>query len=332
MPMKPLRARMRRTSDAARAFRRAGSVIMRRQNGTGHGHGHDSGWAAWPPRRPDQGWRAQMRYAAFERLVLVLGGASVLATLALASRTPLLVQEVIAQLLVFGVLVGAVHWGRRGGFAAAIIASVACIVAIWIPELGPGEMTTQILVLMLLRVLAYGLIGIVGGALCAQDEVRACQSGAVVGRRRRQRHLLRADARAPPRRRHRALRALPGALLRRRLRADDRTPSASPRRTARRATRARRRRVTSEATSGSWTRQHAPADGRFVVLLPHTPKEGGRSSRSAWQRVSTGQSASTATASPSRCAASAQAEDTDSIARLRAGLQVPSEDQALSPA
>jgi diguanylate cyclase (GGDEF)-like protein len=109
-----------------------------------------------------------MKYASFERLVLVLGGASVLATIALTSGSELFVQEVIAQLMLFGVLFCAVHWGRRGGFVAAIAASLAYI-AMRIPLLpadtGP---TTDTVVMILTRVLAYGLVGIVGGELATR--------------------------------------------------------------------------------------------------------------------------------------------------------------------
>lgn len=106
-----------------------------------------------------------MKYASFERLVLTLGAASVLATLALTYRTGILIQEVVAQLLMFGVLFAAVHWGRRGGFIAAIVASLLYI-AMRIPLLSAtSNITSQTFVMILTRVLAYGLIGIVGGEL-----------------------------------------------------------------------------------------------------------------------------------------------------------------------
>ena len=68
-----------------------------------------------------------MKYSSFERLVLVLGGASVLATLALTYRTAFLLQEVIAQLLLFGVLVNLAVYLTCGigGFIVAPIGLVA---------------------------------------------------------------------------------------------------------------------------------------------------------------------------------------------------------------
>jgi len=109
-----------------------------------------------------------MKYATFERLVLALGGASVLATIALTWGSDLVVQEVVGQLMLLGVLFAAVHWGRRGGFIAAIAASLIYI-AIRIPllpvETGPS---TDTVITILTRVLSYGLVGIVGGELATR--------------------------------------------------------------------------------------------------------------------------------------------------------------------
>jgi len=106
-----------------------------------------------------------MRYAWFERVVLVLGAASILATFAFTYRSNLFVEEVIAQILMVGVLFAAVHWGRRGGFLAAIVASLIYIV-LRIPVVtADPTVTSEVLVMILTRVLAYGLIGIVGGEL-----------------------------------------------------------------------------------------------------------------------------------------------------------------------
>ena len=109
-----------------------------------------------------------MKYATFERLVLALGAASVFATIALTWGSDLVVQEVVGQLMLLGVLFAAVHWGRRGGFIAAIVASIAYI-AMRIPllpvETGPS---TDTIVTILTRVLSYGLVGIVGGELATR--------------------------------------------------------------------------------------------------------------------------------------------------------------------
>ncbi len=270
-----------------------------------------------------------MRYASFERLVLVLGGASILATLALASGTPLLVQEIIAQIMVLLVLFGAVHWGRRGGFAAAIIATVV-YVAIWIPELEPGDITAQILVLMLLRVLAYGLIGIVGGALCTRmkyvlvgleqasgvDDVAGVYSELMLARlldgatARFQRYKepfcaivvepAQNTVRSPSTSRERALvRQIAGHI-----RSDIR--------------------LVDEAARTS--------DGRFIVLLPHTPKDGGSIVRQRLAKAVTRTLGEGGLSDGVDVRCLGAAEDTEAIARLRAGLQAPAEDQVLSPA
>lgn len=109
-----------------------------------------------------------MKYTSFERIVLLVGGASVVATIAVTYGSELFAQEVVAQLLLLGVLFSAVHWGRRGGFVAAITASIAYI-AMRIPllpaETGPS---TETIALILTRVLVYGIIGIVGGELATR--------------------------------------------------------------------------------------------------------------------------------------------------------------------
>jgi hypothetical protein len=270
-----------------------------------------------------------MKYSTFERLVLVLGGASVLATLALASRAPLLTQEVVAQLLVFGVLFGAVHWGRRGGFAAAVIASVTYVV-IWIPLLEPGDLTPQIMVLMALRVLAYGLIGIIGGALCSKmkyvlasleqssgvDEVTGVFSEMMLAR------LL--DGATGRFERYQE----PFCLI-----------VLEPTQTALRAPTTNRERATVRHVAAhvqSDIRMVDEAartlDGRLMVLLPHTPKDGGsivteRLTKGVARTVGNGDQGD---AFMLRCLGAA--EDSEAIAKLRSALHVPIEDQALSPA
>lgn len=270
-----------------------------------------------------------MRYDTFERLVLVLGGASVLATLALASRTSLLAQEVIAQLLVFAVLFGAVHWGRRGGFWAAVIASIT-YVALWIPQLEPGAWTSQVLVLIVLRVVAYGLIGIIGGALCSRmkyvlasleqasgvDDITGVYSEQMLARlldgatgrfeRYQESFCLitlepTADAlRAPSTNRERALvRRVAGHVQ-----SDIR--------------------MVDEAARTS--------DGRMVVLLPHTSTEGGAV---VTERLAKGVARLVGDVGQNdgftlRCLGAA--EDAEAIATLRGALQVPVAEEALSPA
>ncbi len=109
-----------------------------------------------------------MKYSRFEALVLIVGGLSVLGSLFFSIGGEFIAEEVAAQLLLFGVLVGAVHWGRSGGFIAALFAS-AIYIALRVPlVLAEGGLSAEILSLILVRVLTYGLIGIVGGELCSR--------------------------------------------------------------------------------------------------------------------------------------------------------------------
>lgn len=106
-----------------------------------------------------------MKYAWFERIVLVLGGASILLTFGLTYGSTLFLEEVAAQVMLFVVLFAAVHWGRRGGFVAALAASLVYIL-LRIPLVtADPTVTSDVLVMILTRVVAYGLIGIVGGEI-----------------------------------------------------------------------------------------------------------------------------------------------------------------------
>ncbi len=109
-----------------------------------------------------------MRYRRFELLVLTVGTAAIFGSAFISSTGAPIVQEVIAQLMLLGVLFAAVHWGRNGGFAAATIASLAYIL-LRIPVVLQAEgLTGDIATLLLIRVFTFGLVGIVGGELCAR--------------------------------------------------------------------------------------------------------------------------------------------------------------------
>ena len=69
-----------------------------------------------------------MKYSRFETLVLAVGVAAVIGSLFFSMGAAPILEEIIAQFLLLGVLVGAVHWGRKGGFLAATVASLICIV------------------------------------------------------------------------------------------------------------------------------------------------------------------------------------------------------------
>ncbi len=109
-----------------------------------------------------------MKYSRFEQLVLAVGGAAILATVAFSFKSTSTLAEILGQVLLIVVLVGAVHWGRNGGFIAAVAASIIYIV-MRIPLVANDVgLTTDIVLLIATRVIAYGLIGIVGGELCGR--------------------------------------------------------------------------------------------------------------------------------------------------------------------
>lgn len=109
-----------------------------------------------------------MPYRRFEQLVISLGAVSILGALVLSLQegsNGLL--EISAQLLLLGVLMAAVHWGRRGGTLAALAASLV-YVAIQIPVLSASGLTTGDALVLVVRIATFGLVGIVGGEVCAR--------------------------------------------------------------------------------------------------------------------------------------------------------------------
>lgn len=105
-----------------------------------------------------------MTHSRLEQLVLIIGSAAILGSLALAvpagsGPEPV---EIIAQLLLVGVLFGAVRYGRQGGTIAACIASII-YVALRLPAFVAAPPTTLGLFLIAARIVAYGLVGIGGG-------------------------------------------------------------------------------------------------------------------------------------------------------------------------
>lgn len=107
-----------------------------------------------------------MRYTTFERLVLVFGGGAILATLVVSTSAHQDLAEFLAQLILIGVLVGAVHWGRRGGLVAAVAACLLYFVLRLPLLVRTGGLTPDMMVLLVTRFATYGVIGIFGGELC----------------------------------------------------------------------------------------------------------------------------------------------------------------------
>lgn len=106
-----------------------------------------------------------MKYTRFEQLVLVAGGAAILGGAAISVTSGSEPTELIAQGLLFVVLYAAVRFGRRGGLIAAIAASAAYML-LKHPSLSTTPITTAELVVLAARLGAYGLIGVVGGEIC----------------------------------------------------------------------------------------------------------------------------------------------------------------------
>lgn len=108
-----------------------------------------------------------MRYERFEMLAIGVGAAAILATVVLSLQPTPDYIEIAAQLLLLGVLIGAVHWGRKGGAIAALVASLAYIL-LRVPNVMQAGTSADVLELLLIRIATYGLVGIVGGELCGR--------------------------------------------------------------------------------------------------------------------------------------------------------------------
>lgn len=107
-----------------------------------------------------------MPYRTFERLILIFGGGAILATLAVSYPSYRDVPEVMAQIVLVGVLAGAVHWGRRGGLVAAVTACLLYFILRLPLLVRTGGLTLDVLVLLVTRFATYGMVGILGGELC----------------------------------------------------------------------------------------------------------------------------------------------------------------------
>jgi len=108
-----------------------------------------------------------MEYRRFERLVI--GAAALLVGLTLAASFAmggLDAAEVVAQVAVVAVVAVAVHWGRKAGTVAALAACLLYL-ALRLPMLATG-VTTGMFLLVITRFAGYCIIGIVGGEVFAR--------------------------------------------------------------------------------------------------------------------------------------------------------------------
>ena len=111
-----------------------------------------------------------MRYRTIEYLAGAFGVTAILATVIMGIASPARTtwQEMVAQLMFLPVLFGALHYGRNGGFLAALFA-VAVYVGINVPNAATSsDGGTLLLELVGIRGLAYVLIGVVGGEMCSR--------------------------------------------------------------------------------------------------------------------------------------------------------------------
>jgi hypothetical protein len=103
-----------------------------------------------------------LKYSVFETIVLVFGALAIVSSLFLGPATAPQTAEVVAQLMIIVVLAGALHFGRNGGFIAAV-AATAVYVALRLPLLNAEGFAGDALTLIGIRVITYALVGVVGG-------------------------------------------------------------------------------------------------------------------------------------------------------------------------
>jgi GGDEF domain-containing protein len=108
-----------------------------------------------------------VKYSRFEWLTIGIGAVAIGATVlsALVPRPDWI--ELVAQLLLLAVLVGAVHWGRNGGLVSALGATLVYL-AMRLPNIVAGGAEAEVLKLLLVRGATFGLVGIVGGEICGR--------------------------------------------------------------------------------------------------------------------------------------------------------------------
>lgn len=106
-----------------------------------------------------------MRYTRLEGILLGAGALMVAANLLLLFLNGAETEELFAQLLLFVVLAGATHWGRAGGFAAAALASLLYLVVRIPLVMETHGLTLDVAALVGLRIAAFGVLGIAGGEL-----------------------------------------------------------------------------------------------------------------------------------------------------------------------
>jgi hypothetical protein len=109
----------------------------------------------------------RVKYPWLEAIILGFGSIAIVSSMFIATGTAPQTAEVVAQLLIIIVLAGALHWGRNGGFVAAVMAT-GLYVALRMPLLNADGLTSDALILIGIRVTTYAVVGIVGGEIAGR--------------------------------------------------------------------------------------------------------------------------------------------------------------------
>ena len=113
-----------------------------------------------------------MKYTRFEELVLVIGGVTILGSIAVSySGGPPELIAVTAQLMLFGVLVAAVRFGRRGGLIAAVVAAIVYTL-LRFDTFILLETSYSALFVLTAHLIAFGVVGVGVGEMCSQAKYR----------------------------------------------------------------------------------------------------------------------------------------------------------------
>lgn len=216
----------------------------------------------------------QMHYNRFEQIVLLVGAAIFLGSLGIALLGGgTTTAEIVAQLLLLLTLAAAVHWGARGGLIGAVVAS-AIYLGFWISALPVGTIPPAAYLVLVSRLVAFGLVGVVAGELCGRLKYALAKVAGlpaiddwsrVYNQRYVREALLQAKGRFD---RY----GEPVSLVEVRL-SPSLVAGMRP---------ARQRSFVRAVAEGIRTDVRMVDDvgrlddGRFIVILPHTPPEGGR--------------------------------------------------------
>ncbi len=109
-----------------------------------------------------------MDYERFERLVLGVGVAAVLALVAASVYQNASASHIVSELMLWPVLALALHFGRRVGFISAV-AAAAISVILMIPVMAsPEGLSPDALAFLAGCIFGYGVLGILGGELACR--------------------------------------------------------------------------------------------------------------------------------------------------------------------